>query len=86
MARKSQKFKSYSADFKLKAVKMYLNEHMSYSHIAKELGVYDHKYIIRWVKNYNKSGIEGLSEHRGRSASPFKGRSKTKPKWVFSID
>ncbi|MDR7003113.1 transposase-like protein [Neobacillus niacini] len=79
MAKKGQKFINYSVEFKLMAVKKYIEEDMSYTAIAKELGVYDHKYISRWVKNYNELGLDGLKDRRGSSQSPFKGRPSSKP-------
>lgn len=52
---------------------------MSYAAIAKELGLYDHKYVSHWVKNYKELGLDGLNDRRGSSQSPFKDRPRTKP-------
>lgn len=79
MAKKGQKFINYSVDFKLKAIKKYLEEDMSYAAIAKELGLYDHNFVSSWVKNYKELGLDWLNDRRGSSQSPFKGRPRTKP-------
>lgn len=79
MDKKGQKFKNYSVEFKLKAVKKYLKGESGYRPIAKELGLPDHTYIKRWVKNYMEFGEAGLHEHRGKSLSPYRGRPRTNP-------
>jgi transposase len=79
LAKKEQKSINYSVEFKLMAVKKYIEDDMSYNAIAKELGLYDHKYVSRWVKNYIELGIDGLKERRGSSRSLFKGRPRVKP-------
>jgi len=79
LAKKGQKFINYSVEFKLLAVNKYFEGEMAYTAIAKELGVYDHSYIRRWVKNYKEFGVEGLKERRGKSRSPLKGSPRTKP-------
>jgi transposase len=79
LAKKGQKFINYSVEFKLAAVKKYLKGETGYRPIAEELGLPDHSYIKRWVKNYMESGEAGLENQRGKSQSPFTGRPRTKP-------
>ncbi|MEJ9149937.1 transposase [Bacillus smithii] len=74
MAKKGQTFINYSVEFKLFAVNKYLEGEMAYTAIAKELGLFDHSYIRRWVKNYREFGVEGLNERGGKSRFPLKGR------------
>ncbi|MCC0566463.1 transposase [Brevibacillus borstelensis] len=63
---KGQTFKNYSVEFKLQAVKMYLDQGMGYNRVTRELDLISSSYIRRWVKNYRELGIEGLRERRGR--------------------
>ncbi|KON88901.1 transposase [Sporosarcina globispora] len=79
MAKKGQKFINYSFEFKLSAVIKYFEGEMGYKAIAKMLGLPDHTYIRRWVKNYKELGEEGLKDRRGKSESPIKGRPRTIP-------
>lgn len=65
---KGQKFTSYTTEFKLKAVTMYLEEGMGYNRVTKELNLISSSYIRRWVKNYRELGMEGLTERRGKAA------------------
>ncbi|WP_449537842.1 transposase [Ferdinandcohnia sp. Marseille-Q9671] len=50
----------FSAEDKLQAVKRYLNGSESSSEIAKSLGT-DHKAILKWLKQYEYSGIEAFT-------------------------
>ncbi|WP_435873857.1 IS3 family transposase, partial [Polycladomyces subterraneus] len=65
MAKKGQKFRSFSQEFKLKAVKMYHEEHKGVETIAKELGLPSHSYVRRWLKAY---AAEGLKDQRSMPA------------------
>lgn len=58
---------TYSKEFKLRAVKMYLEGDSGYLRICKELGIPDTKTIRLWVKNYRTTGMAGLEERRGKT-------------------
>ncbi|MDM5185970.1 helix-turn-helix domain-containing protein [Bacillus sp. DX4.1] len=58
--------RTFSIDFKMKAIEMYLHRGMGSKLIGRELGV-TYSVIDRWIKNYNSEGILGLQEKRGRS-------------------
>jgi transposase len=77
LAKKGQKFINYSFEFKLSAVNKYFEGEMGYKALAKDLGLPDHTYIRRWVISFKKLGEEGLIDRRGKSTSPYKGRSRT---------
>ena len=79
MAKKGDKFASYTKEFKLKAVKMYLDEGRSMEFIIKELGIKDRSYLRRWLKNYRESGESGLEDGRGKSKTPSRGRPRIDP-------
>ena len=62
MRKKINQRTTYSAEFKLKAVKMYLDDGYGFQAVAKKLNIPDKKSVRRWVKNYNTLGTEGLEE------------------------
>lgn len=66
MPAKGQTFKKYTTEFKLQAVKMYLEDGMGYNRVIRELNLISSSYIRRWVKNYREFGMEGLQERRGQ--------------------
>ena len=53
MKRNARKNMSYSFDIKLKAVKMYLEEGIGSTTIAKELNLSSNKRVLLWVKRFN---------------------------------
>ncbi|MBE6125097.1 MAG: transposase [Erysipelotrichaceae bacterium] len=64
---KGGKNRKYPYEFKLKAVKTYLNEHRSFRSVAAELNIAEAR-VRAWVKLYN----EGLLETgRKRPGNPF---------------
>ncbi|GAA0067951.1 hypothetical protein UT300002_27340 [Clostridium perfringens] len=72
----SRKNRNYSIEIKLKAVKMYLEEGLSSSKIAKLLDLSSKNRVPLWSKRYEEFGIEGLKERRGSVKSPLHGRTK----------
>ena len=65
MARKGQRFKTYSFELKKKAVDMKL-QGIPNAKIAEELGIQDVGRLKVWMKKYREQGDFGLMEHRGR--------------------
>ncbi|UXZ08775.1 helix-turn-helix domain-containing protein [Clostridium perfringens] len=63
---------------KLRAVKMYLEDGLGSTRIAKELNLSSYKRVMLWVKNYNELGEAGLEERRGSTKSSERGRTRTK--------
>lgn len=57
--RSPSKRKVYPVDFKLRTVKLFLEEEYSTEMIARELGI-GKSTVTRWVKLYRESGIAGL--------------------------
>lgn len=71
--------KTYTVEFKLKAVEMYINDLLGYKTIAKKLSINDNM-VRRWVAHYQREGLVGLEEKRGKATGPNKGVPKvTKP-------
>ena len=77
--------KKYDLQFKLDAIEWYLKTEISYQELAAKLGVSNPSLICRWVSDFRKYGIEGISDKpKGRpSAMPKK---KELPKKHVSSD
>ncbi|MGU8478533.1 helix-turn-helix domain-containing protein [Clostridium perfringens] len=56
-------------------MKMYLEEGLSSSKIAKLLDLSSKNRVLLWIKRYEEFGIEGLKERRGSVKSPLCGRA-----------
>ncbi|MCU4862832.1 helix-turn-helix domain-containing protein [Bacillus cereus] len=60
--------RTFSIDFKMKAIELYSHRGIGSKLIGKELGVtYSVIVIDRWIKKYENEGILGLQVKRGRS-------------------
>ena len=57
---RSRKNKSYSFNFKLNAVKLYLTTELSYSELALDLEINNPSLIANWVRNYRIDGEDAL--------------------------
>ncbi|SDW47052.1 transposase [Marininema mesophilum] len=68
--------KTYSVEFKQKAVNMYLRKNLGYKRIAKELEI-QHSMVKRWVQRYQQEGKAGLEEKRGLKKGDGKGRPRS---------
>ena len=67
---------TYPPAFKVEAVQRYLEGGRSYRQICEELGIKDKKTLRQWVAKAQNG--ESLEDGRGKSASPRKGRPRTK--------
>lgn len=76
MAKQGQQYKKYSIEFKLQAVKMYLENGMGWDMVTKKLDLPSNRHIRRWVKAYRESGVLGLEDQRGKKSGS---RPKKKP-------
>ena len=68
MQRQRRARKTYTKEFKYRAVMMHKNRIMSYKAIAKEVGVPCHNMIKRWVENFDRLGMAGLEDRRGKAS------------------
>lgn len=74
-----RKNNTYNKEFKLRAVNMYINQHIGAKTIAKELGIRSKTQVQRWVTLYQEKGEAAFDvETRGKSKGSRKGRPKTK--------
>lgn len=71
----SRKNRNYSIEIKLKSVKMYLEEGLSSSQIAKSLDLNSKNRVLLCSKRYEEFGIDGLKERRGSIKSPLSVRT-----------
>ncbi|MGX7091631.1 helix-turn-helix domain-containing protein [Hutsoniella sourekii] len=80
--KRSRKNKSYSVEFKLKAIMMYETSEKSYQDLANELELNNPTLITRWHREYRNNGIEGLSRKQGRPTMSKKKESKSQKQSV----
>ncbi len=81
MAKKGQKFRRYSKETKLAAVKEYLEKGTSFLELAYRYGVSSQESIVQWVENYQRYGEDAFVDKRGAATSetsPLKGRPRKK--------
>lgn len=77
-----QKQKVYSKETKLLAVKMYLEDGMGSTRIAKELNLSSYRRVLLWVKRFQEFGEAGLDERRGNGRGAHRGRPSKKESTV----
>ena len=69
----------YTKEFKLKAIKMYLDEGLSYNQVALKLNIKSKTQVMNWVKQFQEKGATIFDiETRGKATGGKKGRPKTK--------
>ena len=61
---RSRKNETYSFQFKLHAVELYLSTEMSYQELALQLKLKSDGILVNWVRRYRAVGIEGLKPQR----------------------
>ncbi len=59
----------YSNKFKLEVIKYYLNQHVGYKITAQHFGIPAFDTVKKWVKKYEKNGINGLLKNQRTSYS-----------------
>lgn len=74
MAKKGQTFQQYTEDFKLAAVKEYLEGSMSCKAVAARLAIKHCTQLKVWVKKWQE--VEAFDVRKGIS-NPLKGRPRT---------
>lgn len=56
----------YSQEMKQEAIRLVLEEHLTYAEVAKRLGIRKAARIKAWVKEYRESGEASLRKQSGR--------------------
>jgi transposase-like protein len=64
MAKKGQTLTKYSEELKKEAVRLHIEEHMSYSQILEKLNIKSDAQLVRWIRKF-KSG-ETFEDRRGK--------------------
>ena len=68
--RRRRQHRTYSFEFKLHVVELYLTGEMSYQQLALEVGMSNPTTIVQWVTDYRIAGPEALREkQKGRKRS-----------------
>lgn len=76
---KGRKFRNYTLEFKLEAVRLYLEEGLSYQSVADQMGVPSNTQIKQWVKKHkNGESLEDKRQSGLRKKAWRTGRPKTK--------
>ena len=68
---RSRKQKSYTFEFKLHVVELYLTSELSYQELAIQVGITDPGRITRWVLDYRAAGPEALKPKRKAENEPW---------------
>jgi transposase len=70
--------KTYTTEEKRNAVELYNRDGLPFSEIARELNI-PRTNIRLWVNLYEREGLEGLEEKRGKAKGLHKGRRRKDP-------
>ncbi|RAV22402.1 helix-turn-helix domain-containing protein [Paenibacillus contaminans] len=70
--------KTYSVEEKRIAVELYNRDGLPFSEIARKLNI-PRTNIRHWVTLYEREGLEGLEEKRGKAKGLHKGRKRKDP-------
>ena len=79
MAKKGQKFKKYSAEYKLNAILDMREHQLGYMETARKYDILDYKVIQRWERIFLAEGAEGLMKERRGRACAASGTRKGRP-------
>ena len=78
MAKKGQRFKKYSPEFKLSVILDMRENNLGYVETSKKYGVNSHSRILDWERKYLEEGYEGLvKDNRGRLSLSGKKRGRS---------
>ena len=75
-----EKNKTYSVQFKLNAIELYLTRKKSYQDIANALGMNNPSLIANWLRQFEDNRIEGISRTKGRPPIMSKKKNTDLPK------
>ena len=79
MAKKGQKFKNYSAEYKLNVILDMREHRLGYTETARKYDILDYKVIQRWERIFLEEGAEGLMKERRGRACAASGTKKGRP-------
>ena len=77
MAKKGQRYKKYSLEFKLSVIMDMRNNNLGYNETMRKYNINSHTAIQNWERKYLEEDIEGLEkENRGRPTVNGKKRGR----------
>ena len=79
MAKKGQKFKNYSAEYKLNVIIDMREHRLGYVETARKYDIFDYKVIQQWERIFLEEGAEGLMKERRGRACAASGTKKGRP-------
>ena len=79
MAKKGQKFKNYSAEYKLDVILDMREHRLGYMETARKYDILDYKVIQRWERIFLEEGADGLMKERRGRACAASGTKKGRP-------
>ena len=79
MAKKGQKFKNYSAEYKLNVILDMREHRLGYMETARKYDILDYKVIQRWERIFLEEGADGLMKERRGRACAASGTKKGRP-------
>lgn len=63
---KGQKFKRYTHELRVEAIRLHVEEGWTYRRIIEHLGISDECRVKKWMRKYRRLGEFGLLDRRGR--------------------
>jgi transposase len=75
MAKKGQRFKQYTEEFKLAAVQEYMKGSSSYKMVAEKLDIRNCTQLKVWVKKWLNGEV--FDERAEKTSNPLRGRPRT---------
>ena len=79
MAKKGQKFKNYSAEYKLNVIMDMRKHRLGYVETARKYDIPNYRVIQRWERIFLEEGAEGLMKERRGRACAASGTKKGRP-------
>ena len=77
MAKKGQRYKKYSLEFKLSVIMDMRNNNLGYNETMRKYNINSHTVIPNWERKYLEEGYEGLmKDNRGRPSLTGKKRGR----------
>lgn len=77
MAKKGQTFQMYTEEFKLKAVRAYLDGSSSYKIVAEQQGIRNCTQLKVWVRKWQKGESFDERKNEKNEMNPMRGRPRT---------
>jgi len=87
--KRSRKNESYSFEYKLRMVELYLSSEFSYQELALQEGINNPAILVKWVNDFRIAGPDALrpkKKGRKKSLEPLENKKKTTSEETVSVD